>query len=94
MAMCYLEIKVDLPYLQNLKEKRGIIKSIISRSSKKFNISIAEIDLNDFWQSALLGIALVSNDGKTFDNVIKNLVNFLEINYPDIIISITAKEIF
>lgn len=94
MAMCYLEIKVDLPYSQNLKEKRGIIKSIISRSSKKFNISIAEIDLNDFWQSALLGIALVSNDGKTFDNVIKNLVNFLEINYPDIIISITAKEIF
>lgn len=94
MALCYLEIKVDLPYSQNLKEKRGIIKSIISRSSKKFNISIAEIDLNDFWQSALLGIALVSNDGKTFDNVIKNLVNFLEINYPDIIISITAKEIF
>lgn len=94
MAMCYLEIKVDLPYSQNLKEKRGIIKSIISRSSKKFNISIAEIDLNDFWQSALLGIALVSNDGKTFDNVIKNLVNFLEINYPDIIISITAKEVF
>jgi hypothetical protein len=94
MALCYLEIKVDLPYSQNLKEKRGIIKSIISRSSKKFNISIAEIDLNDFWQSALLGIALVSNDGKTFDNVIKNLVNFLEINYPDIIISITAKEVF
>lgn len=93
MALCYFEIKVDLPFSHNLKDKRGTIKSIIARSSKKFNVSIAEIDLNDVWKSALLGVSIVANDGKIFDGMIKNLIEFIEINYPDIIISVNSKEI-
>ena len=93
MAVCYFEIKLDLPFSQNLKEKRGTVKSIIARTSNKFNISIAEIDLNDVWKSALLGVSIVANDGKVFDGMINTLVSFLEMNYPDIIITVNSKEI-
>jgi uncharacterized protein YlxP (DUF503 family) len=93
MALCYFEIKLDLPFSQSLKEKRGTVKSIIARISNKFNVSIAEIDMNDIWKSALLGVSIVSNDGKVFDGVITTIIHFLETNYPDIIITVNSKEI-
>lgn len=93
MSICYFEIKIDIPDSHNLKEKRGIIKSIISRTSKTFNISIAEIEYNDFWQTALLGVAIVSNDGKMYERLINTLITYIEMNYPHIIISIINKEI-
>lgn len=93
MALCYFEIKLDLPFSQSLKEKRGTVKSIIARISNKFNVSIAEIDMNEIWKSALLGVSIVSNDGKVFDGVITTIIHFLETNYPDIIITVNSKEI-
>jgi uncharacterized protein YlxP (DUF503 family) len=92
MALCYIEIKVDLPYSQNLKEKRGIIKSLISRVSKKFNVSISEIEFNDVWKSALLGMAIVAKDGLVFDSMIENIIDFIELSYPDITIYIETRE--
>jgi len=93
MALCYFEIKLDLPFSQSLKEKRGKVKSIIARTSIKFNVSIAEVDMNDVWKSALLGVSIVANDGKVFDGMINTLISYLEFNYPDIIITVNSKEI-
>jgi uncharacterized protein YlxP (DUF503 family) len=93
MALCYFEIKLDLPFSQSLKEKRGTVKSIIARTSIKFNVSIAEVDMNDVWKSALLGVSIVANDGKVFDGMINTLIRYLEFNYPDIIITVNSKEI-
>ncbi len=92
MALCYIELKIDLPLVQNLKEKRSVLKSIISKLSKKYNVSIAEVDFNDFWKTAKLGIAIVAQNGKIFDPMIENMIDFLELSYPDIRISITNKE--
>lgn len=93
MSLCYLEIKVDLPLSQNIKDKRGILKSLISRVSSKFNVSIAEISLHDYWKSSLIGIAIVANDGKFFDPMVETIISFIESSYPNIIISIENREI-
>ncbi|MDX9849090.1 MAG: DUF503 domain-containing protein [Anaerolineaceae bacterium] len=92
MALCYIELKIDLPFVQNLKEKRSVLKSIIAKTSKKFNVSIAEVDFNDYWKTAKLGIAIVAQNGKIFDPMIDTMIHFLELSYPDILISITNKE--
>ena len=92
MALIYLELKIDLPYSQSLKDKRGVIKSITSRISKRFNVSISEIDHNDIWKSAVLGIAIVANNGRIFDSVIENITAFIELNFPDIRVSIKTRE--
>ena len=94
MALIYLELKIDLPYSQSLKDKRGIIKSITSRVSKRFNVSISEIAQNDVWKSSLLGMAIVANNGKLFDSVIENIISFIELNYPEISVSIKMRENF
>jgi len=62
----------------SLKEKRKIIKSIISRSQNSFNASIAEISLNDAHQQALIGFALVGNDRRFVNSSMDKLVEFIE----------------
>lgn len=43
---------------QNLKEKRAILKRIVTRAKQKFNISIAETDYQDLWQRAEISFAI------------------------------------
>jgi uncharacterized protein YlxP (DUF503 family) len=92
MALCYLEIKIDLPLAQNLKDKRRVLTSITTKVSRKYNVSISEIELNDVWKSAKLGLAIVAQNGKIFDAMIENIIEYLEFSYPDIQLSITNKE--
>jgi hypothetical protein len=39
-----------------------VLRSVKDRVRKNFNVSIAEVEDNDQWQSAVLAVALVSND--------------------------------
>ena len=63
---------------QYLKEKRYILKSIKTRIANKFNVSIAEVDYNDKWQRATLGVAKVSSDVNSIDKVFSYIDNLLE----------------
>lgn len=92
MALCYVEIKIDLPFAQSLKDKRRVITSITTKVSKNYNVSISEIDLNDVWKSAKLGLAIVAQNGKIFDSMITNIIEYLESSHPDIRLSVTNKE--
>lgn len=92
MALCYIEIKIEIPFAQNLKDKRSILTSITSRISKKYNVSIAEIDFNDVWKSAKLGMAIVAQNGKIFDSMVENILDYLESSYPEIRVTILHKE--
>ena len=62
---------------RSLKEKRRVIKSIKDRIRGKFNVSIAEIDKLDKWQSATLGVACVSNDARFTNSMLSNVVDFV-----------------
>ena len=77
-------IKLHLPGSQSLKDKRGVIKSIISRLRSKFNVSVAEVDDQELWQLATLGIACVSNHTQHVDEVLSKVVNFVKQNYPQL----------
>ncbi|MFW6113803.1 MAG: DUF503 domain-containing protein [Actinomycetota bacterium] len=56
-----LRLDLYMPQCANLKEKRQVIKSIIDRTSSRFNVAIAEVDKHDLWQSSSIGIACVGN---------------------------------
>ncbi len=71
-------IKCRLPENSSLKGKRQILRSITSRLQNKFNISVAEVDDNDQWQLATIGICCISNDKRYTNTVLSNVVNFVE----------------
>jgi len=77
-------IKLHLPGSQSLKDKRGVIKSIISRLRTQFNVSVAEVEDQELWQLATLGIACISNHDQHVDEVLSKVVNFVKQNYPQL----------
>jgi len=78
------KIKLHIPASQSLKEKRRIVKSIISRLRNQYNISIAEVDDYDLWQLATLGISCVSNSRQHVDEVLTKVMKFVAQCYPDV----------
>ena len=70
-------VKLRLPENTSLKGKRQIVKSIITRLRNKFNLSVAEVDDNELWQVATLGIACVSNNKRYTNEVLSKAVDFI-----------------
>lgn len=71
------KIRFRLPENETLKGKRQVIKSVMARVQNKFNVSIAEVDDNEVWQIATLGVACVSNDGRHANEVLSRVVDFV-----------------
>ena len=59
MFVLALDLRLRLPHVRSLKEKRSVLRPIIDRLPK-LGVSIAETADNDLWQSAQLGVAVVS----------------------------------
>ncbi len=66
-----------MPENSSLKDKRRVIKSITTRVRAKFNVSIAEVDNQDRWQLATLGVCLVSNDQRYTNAVLSKVVDLV-----------------
>ncbi len=76
IGACSVELMI---YESNsLKDKRQVIKSIIGKIQSRFNVSIAEVDLNDTWRSSQIGFACVTNDSMHASQVISNVLKFIE----------------
>jgi uncharacterized protein len=76
------KLKLHIPESNSLKDKRRIIKSIIARMKKQFNISIAEVEDNDLWRVATLGISCVSNHEQHVDETLNHVMDFIVQHYP------------
>ncbi|MCY6958048.1 DUF503 domain-containing protein [Clostridium brassicae] len=74
------KVYVYASWVHSLKEKRMEVKSIIAKVKHRYNVSIAEIENQDFHQSIVLGIACVSNSTKQSNAIIQNVVNYIEGN--------------
>jgi len=77
-------ITLRLPGNASLKGKRAVLKSLTARLRQEFNISIAEIDSQDRWQEAVLGIACVSSSMAYVDGLLQRVVQWIEANRPDV----------
>jgi uncharacterized protein YlxP (DUF503 family) len=82
--MCVGVLRIELLLRGNtsLKGKRQILRSIKDRTRRKFNVSIAEVDHNDLWQRAALGVCCASNDRKHANSMLSEVVKFIEYNFP------------
>ena len=76
-------VRLRIPENRSLKGKRKVVKSITSLVSNKFNVSIAEVDDQDLWQLATLGVSCVSNDGRHANEILSHVMDFIEANRGD-----------
>ncbi len=87
------EITLHLPECHTLKEKRQIIKSVLARVRNQFEVAIAEVEENDLWQIAVLGITCVSNSSQHASDVLEHVRHYIEESRPDIVLSNIESEI-
>ena len=76
IGACRIKLHIFESY--SLKDKRQVVKSLIERLKARYNISIAEIDELDSWQTALIGFACDSNKTKHVQSVINNVIKFID----------------
>jgi len=81
IGVCTLQLSI--PVAQSLKEKRQVIKSLIARVRNEFNVAISEVDDQDVWQSAVLGIACVSTSQRYAHGQLEAVIKFIDKQRPD-----------
>ena len=62
MVIGLLHLSLRIPESQSLKGKRQILLGLKTRILNRLNVSVSEIDHQDKWQLATLGVACVGND--------------------------------
>ena len=62
MILLGLEIELHFPQAQSLKEKRARLRPVIDGLSNRFNVGVAEVEFQDLWQRATIGVALVGGE--------------------------------
>jgi len=78
-----ITIHLHLPACSSLKEKRGRIKPLIARLHREFNISVAEVDLQDKWQEAVITCAMVGNGRGHLESALQNVAKWVESHWTD-----------
>ncbi|MBI5669800.1 MAG: DUF503 domain-containing protein [Chloroflexi bacterium] len=87
MIIAVLEIELHLPDATSLKDKRSVVKSLLARLHNTFSVSAAEVDNMDLWQSAVIGIAIVSNSAPHARQVLHNVLDWIETYFPHIYVT-------
>ena len=78
-----LTIHLHLPACASLKEKRGRIKPLIARLHREFNVSVAEMELQDKWQEAIIVCAMVGNNRGHVESALQTVEKWVEGNWTD-----------
>jgi uncharacterized protein YlxP (DUF503 family) len=81
-----LTLHLHIPGCKSLKEKRSRLKPLLARLHREFNISVAEMDANDVWQSAVIACAVVSNDKAQAQRTLQTVSAWVEQNWQDMTI--------
>lgn len=87
MAIGYCQIDLHLPDNHSLKGKRSILRSLMARVRQQFNVAIAELDHQDLWQTASLGLVCISNERARLHHTLESVVRWVEQNRPDVEVS-------
>jgi hypothetical protein len=77
MVIGTLVLRLQVPESESLKSKRQVVRSLVARVRRTFNVAIAEVGAQDLWQAVELGVACVSADARHADEVCQKVLTFV-----------------
>lgn len=84
MAIGVCSVELHLPGNGSLKDKRSILKPLLARLRREFNLATAEVGCNDLWQSAQVAFVTVANDAGRVHAVLERAVHWIETHHPEV----------
>jgi uncharacterized protein len=82
IGACIVELR--LPGSHSLKGKRHILKPLLNRLRREFNLATAEVAQNDLWQMAEIAFVTVANDPGRVHALLEKAVRWIETYRPDV----------
>jgi uncharacterized protein YlxP (DUF503 family) len=77
MFVAAARVELHVHGSHSLKEKRGVVQSIKQRVRNRFNVAVAEVGGQDTWQSAVIGLATVSEEAQDARLRLEAAVDFI-----------------
>jgi uncharacterized protein len=68
---------LHIPQSASLKEKRAVLRPVVERVRNKLHVSVAEVDHQDLWQRAAVGVACVSASSDQCRKVLQEVEKFM-----------------
>ena len=63
MGVGVVRVELHIPAARSLKDKRQVVRGLKDRLRERLHAAVAEVDHQDLWQRAALGLAVVSAEG-------------------------------
>lgn len=79
--VCLIEMRLHLPHVTSLKEKRRIVKSLAAQLRQRYGAAVAETAEQDSWRQAVLLVALVG--GSDTSARADEMERYVEARCPD-----------
>jgi uncharacterized protein len=92
MFVGVLRIECIIPDSASLIDKRQVVRSLKDRLSGKFNISVSEVEFQDKWQRAAIGVAAVSGKESHLQRSLNEICEFVRV-FPAIRVVSIHKEV-
>jgi hypothetical protein len=81
--LAILTIHLHLPGCASLKEKRSRIKPLMAHLQREFNLSVAEMDLHDQWQQAVIGCTMIGNQHAYLESAMQTVIRWVQAHWTD-----------
>ncbi len=78
MFVGIVRVELHLPAAGSLKDKRAVVRSLKERIRHRVQAAVAEVDHQDLWQRAALGVAVVSGDAGQIDELLQAVRSIVE----------------
>jgi len=83
MHVLIAEVELHVPSAASLKEKRSVLTSIIRNLDQMHGVAAAEVDHQDLWQRASIGVTVVGGDPTHVQSVMDHVDRYVW-SRPDI----------
>jgi uncharacterized protein YlxP (DUF503 family) len=84
MRVALLHVEFHIPYSQSLKDKRMVLRRVKDRL-QKFNVAVAEVEHQDLWQRATLGIVAISTTAEHVERELAAVADEIERVEPGLV---------
>jgi uncharacterized protein YlxP (DUF503 family) len=74
MPVGVLTLEIEFPYAHSLKEKRAVLQRIRDRLRSRFNVAVAEVNHQDVWQHATLGVVSISDSQTLLESAFRQVL--------------------
>jgi len=73
MPIAFLTLELRIESAHSLKDKRQVLRSLKDKLRNGFNVAVAELDANDLWQRATVGVVSISGSQDYLQGLMQNV---------------------